>query len=475
MATQDFQNGRLYAGSGGTFFVNPVFAQAIDVLGGENATGTPIADPTSDSRFPFLVWQFQQFRKLDALEQPTLRSTLTIQGPSTSPKLFVARQGGDNSLYGSIPMTGAETPTQMVSFPCTTVEGPCSAAAPPEEAPFPNPSFHCRDETFGVQEQLIALTGQTPVPRQWAATSGDHVLTPFWGVVNTFRPATGDNPFSHEYWFGNCPWPPGGPLPPSPTVEAIETALSETVCSSDWGVNARALPGYRRLVRADRSTQHIEWERYFSQYFLLPFQPHPGDLIFVSGRHVIDCGHDTFKTEIHPPSVVAFMRTETFNGRLSTRAQVWVNGFYTGDPVELDIIPPPRPSPTATLGYVRADYGGTPADVTVTRTTPESNRVRLRFTASPRRVPITPQGQMKWQTGRAYYSRWNVYWDTTPAPSPPPPTPTPSPTPSACVPNCPNTCRTATINDGCGGICPRNCSGCCNSPTECIMPPRQCE
>jgi hypothetical protein len=38
-----------------------------------------------------------------------------------------------------------------------------------------------------------------------------------------------------------------------------------------------------------------------------------------------------------------------------------------------------------------------------------ANRIRLRFTASPRRVPITPQGQMKWQIGRAYYSRWNVH------------------------------------------------------------------
>ena len=65
---QDFQNGRLYGfSSASTYYVNPVFTQAIDALGGEAATGTPTADPTSDSRSPYLVWQFQPFRKLDAL------------------------------------------------------------------------------------------------------------------------------------------------------------------------------------------------------------------------------------------------------------------------------------------------------------------------------------------------------------------------------------------------------------------------
>jgi hypothetical protein len=473
VSAQDFEHGRLYGDAGGTYYVNPVFVQAIDVLGGEAATGTPTGDPTSDSRSPFLVWQFQQFRKLDAVGQRTLRSTLQIQGPYTAPRLYVARQGGDNSLYDGIPMSGAETATQMVSFPCSTVEGPCSAAEPAPDTPFPNPGQYCNNETFGVEEQLVALEGGTPNPVQWAPIFGHYVQTPFLGVLRTFRPAPGDNPFSHEFRVEPCPWPPP---PPPGLAPYIESVLNESVCSSDWDVNARGLPGYAGLQSEGRRAQHIEWERHFSQAFLLPFQPHPGDLVFVSGRYIVDCGHDTpnWKTEIHPPSVVAFMRTETYNGRLSTRAQIWVNGFYSGDPVEFDIIPPPRPSPTATLGLVKADYGGTPIDVTVTSTTPGSNRVRARITASQRRVPITAQGEMKWQTGRSYYSRWNVYWDTTPAPSPTP-TPNPSPTPTPCIPSCPSTCRTGPAADGCGGFCPRNCDGCCNSPTECILPPRHCE
>ena len=233
--------------------------------------------------------------------------------------------------------------------------------------------------------------GGTPVPREWAAIAGDYVQTPFYGVLTNFLPAPGDNPFAHEQWLGSCPWPPGGTVPPSPTAELIELLLSETVCSSDWGVNARGLPGYAGMQSEGRRAQHIEWERYFSQAFLLPFQPHPGDLIFASGRYIIDCGHNTvnWKTEIHPPSVVAFMRTEAYNGRPSTRAQIWVNGFYSGDPVT----PRHHPAPAALAdGYDRLRQGRLrrdPIDVTVTSTTPESNRVRVRFTASQRHVPIT--------------------------------------------------------------------------------------
>jgi hypothetical protein len=343
-----------------------------------------------------LVWQFQQFRKLDGIGQPTLRSTLQIQGPYAAPRLYVARQGGDNSGYSGIPMS-SETPTQMVSFPCSTVEGPCSVTAPATEEPLPNPGAYCGNKTLDWKELLFGGLDGTYEPPQWVPVTGHYVQTPFYGIVKSFKPPGGDNPFSHEYRIEPCP---------VPTLEAL---LNETICSSDWNLDARGLPGYRR-IQAGRSALHVEWEREFSRYFLVGWgDPHPGDLVFVSGRHIVDCGHEPFKTEIHPPSVVAFMRTLPYNGRSSTQANVWVNGFYSGDPVQFDIIPPPRPSPTATLGYVRADGGL--YDVTLTPTTPEGNRVRLRFTASRRQNRITSLGEMKWATGRTYYGRWHVYWN----------------------------------------------------------------
>jgi hypothetical protein len=36
-----------------------------------------------------------------------------------------------------------------------------------------------------------------------------------------------------------------------------------------------------------------------------------------------------------------------------------------------------------------------------------------------------------------------------------------------CTPFCSSLCRSSSTPNGCGGTCPRNCTGCCNSPTEC--------
>ncbi|HET8645553.1 MAG TPA: hypothetical protein VFO85_08710, partial [Vicinamibacteria bacterium] len=88
---QEFREGRVHAHAAGTFFVPRVFASAIDTLGGEAATGVPTADPTSDSRGPFQTWLFQQFRR----PRVELPSTLEIRGQP--PRLFVQRQGGNDS------------------------------------------------------------------------------------------------------------------------------------------------------------------------------------------------------------------------------------------------------------------------------------------------------------------------------------------------------------------------------------------
>jgi hypothetical protein len=129
--------------------------------------------------------------------------------------------------------------------------------------------------------------------------------------------------------------------------------------------------------------------------------------MFVSGRWIIDCGHE-YKTEIHPPSIVAIMRTITLEGEPATQARVWVNGFYSGDPVEFDIHPPPRPSPDALLTVARAD---SPLGLTVDDTIRELQYIRLRFSASLRQVQVTEAGEMKHEPGRGYLGLWTLRWD----------------------------------------------------------------
>ena len=104
------------------------------------------------------------------------------------------------------------------------------------------------------------------------------------------------------------------------------------------------MPGYWHLVSDAGSWVDpidyikIEYEDYYAQaYYVQTWWPRVGDLAVAAGRWIVDCGHSPYWTEIHPPSILALMRTTTHNNRQATYAQVWVNGWYSGSPVELVI------------------------------------------------------------------------------------------------------------------------------------------
>jgi hypothetical protein len=98
---QDFERGRIYdlrTGSDNVFYVSRTISDAIDVLGGQAATGLPLSDPLQ-----FIgmgagppTWYFQRFRRPGARDG-TLDSTLEIRGDN--PVLTVERQGGDLSDF----------------------------------------------------------------------------------------------------------------------------------------------------------------------------------------------------------------------------------------------------------------------------------------------------------------------------------------------------------------------------------------
>lgn len=91
-----------------------------------------------------------------------------------------------------------------------------------------------------------------------------------------------------------------------------------------------------------------------------------------------------------------------------------MNGFYTGEPVDFDFFPPPRPSPDAVLDLVKPRDSDASLDVDVSTSFGPStgpNRVTVRFSASTRLNRVTGLGEMKWEHGRAYYGLWRVSWD----------------------------------------------------------------
>jgi hypothetical protein len=150
--------------------------------------------------------------------------------------------------------------------------------------------------------------------------------------------------------------------------------------------------------------------------------PQTGDLFFAAGRWIIDCGHghnglcargDPYRTELHPVFMWAKMKAEQFQGHLATRCDIWVNGWYPGDPIEFDIFPPPRPSPDALMTLnkpvdkdaafnVNVEFSFQPGSA--------SNHVHVRFTASPRQVQVTDAGEMIFQPLRGYEGKWFLFW-----------------------------------------------------------------
>jgi hypothetical protein len=368
---QDFRNGRIYSGlPNGTIFVPRVFSNAIDRLGGEAATGLPIADPKNS--LASNTWLFQQFIRPG---QAGLPSTLEIRG--SPPTLLVERPGGDLATLNETGLRLSDsTATLWQQFSCSSNNGPCSAVSPPIN----RPPVNLLADPGGFCEGLVY-----PLTVEWKAILGtDYAYTSVAGFVQRAFISDADNPIVHEY-------------------------------SNDWDMFVRPFQDYTNLLPQGVTFLEMEHESYFSNYFFAQYdQVRPGDLIFAVGRWIVDCGHNDYHTEIHPSFVIAYMRTEQYTGKPATAAYIWVNGFYPGDPVDVEIYPPPRPSPDASLVIIKPLDNLAARDVQVQTPSLPVDHAVVRFSSSPRRVEVTDSGEMMWQTGRGYGGKWYVFWSSQP-------------------------------------------------------------
>jgi hypothetical protein len=378
---QDFQGGRIYANlPTGTVYVPAVFFDAIEKRGGEQATGVPRADPThSSGQDPTHL--FQQFTRPDRPD--LLPSTLEIRG--FPPMLWIERQGGNLSSSAKFSATLWE------SFPCSKPNGPCSVdpePAPPE--PIPNSGEICDWTTY------------PDLPEEWRAILGHYIATPVFGVIVSSHMSDIDNPATHQF------------------IYQCGTLVD---CPSDWefkvepiGPQSGSGPFPSLFTSNNKTNIKIEYEEYFAQaaHVFLDW-PLIGDLVFTAGRWIIDCGHDAYKSELHPIFMFAKMKTQAFQGQTATRADIWVNGYYPGDPIEFDIFPPPRPSPDAQLVLIKPVDADAALGVSVKfmweppgRIIP--NYVHVRFTAPQRQNFVTLEGEMIWEFSRGYTGQWFLYW-----------------------------------------------------------------
>ena len=387
---QPFRLGAIYVRANSGNYVPDVFERVIADLGGQDEVGVPISDPTESSGV-HRTWLFQQFSRL--AHPDLLPSTLEIRG--NPPVLAVERQGADLRLYSEIGVRDSIATTWQV-FPSEGPHGPCQV-----EVPEPAPRLQDAGDRFcgGLSWENDLLS--TDLPPAWSPIAGDDVMTDAVGVVVQRHDAPADNPLVHEY-FSHA----------TPTITSNGTVVA---FSSDFNMDLRLPSELEGLLGTERDTLHVEWERYWSRAFMVHPEgglPVVGDTVFVSGRWIIDCGHPTFKAEIHPPGVVARLFTSTLDdGTACTDARIWVNGYFSGGPVSVPIHPPPRPSPTALLNWVKpVDEDAALGDLSVSERLDPVGTLNAIFSAPHRSNPISKHGMMHMLRDRWYTGRWRVYW-----------------------------------------------------------------
>ncbi len=435
--SQPFERGRIYArlptiAPPEAVYVPAVFAEAIDKRGGDEKVGLPLGDPTN-SAGPMQTWLFQRFDR-PGDEEWILPSTLEIRG--TPPKLWMERQIGKWLIgpglgewvfeLSAFDQERHKHPaTLWEGFRCDDNLGPCPVDPEPE---FPPPITPENKPDFKNQfcSGTTYIPGSPWGPPEWKAVRGHHDVTPVFGYTIGAHMASIDNALTHRTHNANCPylnWRLGINLTCASDFEFFVRPLGQQIVTSP------ELPSLFGHENTDRIK--TEYEMAYAAYahnFL--GAPAVGDLVHTTGRWIVDCGHKTYKTELHP--IFSFARSKTvisetnlftkleetlFGGKPATRVAIWVNGWYPGgenNAIEFDIFPPPRPSPTSVLHVVKpvdSASGGYRAAVDVNmeyKLWP--SHVRLKFTAPLRRNPVSGDGEMLFKSGRQYWGIWYLYW-----------------------------------------------------------------
>jgi hypothetical protein len=451
--SQPFERGRIYGhlpgvAPPGAFYVPTVFTNAIDKRGGDEGIGLPLADPT-DSAGVMQTWLFQRFSRPDNPDG-LLPSTMEIRG--SPPTLWMERQlgawfQGPGILSGTFVLSAFDkerhksAATLWEDFDCNGNNlGPCTVDPEPD---FPPPNLpdagiqFCGGDTY--------FPGSNDPPEWKTGPAGDFVALPVFGAVLDAHMADIDNGFTHETHNANCPYlglglAIGAVLQPPPVALGEYVVAEEygLTCVSDFEFFVRPIgpitkPAGVASLFGKSNVDRIKTEyeiAYAAAAHNFLGAPATGDLVHMTGRWIIDCGHDTFKSELHPLFSFARMKTvisetntftgledDLFGGKPATRVAIWVSGWYPGgdnNPIEFNAFPPPRPSPNSILHVNKPVDSDAAQDVNVEfnfRPVGAASHVDLRFTSAFRQNPVTSLGEMKFLPGREYWGIWYLYWD----------------------------------------------------------------
>jgi hypothetical protein len=327
---QDFVGGRIYSGSKGEYYVIEPFRDAIDKLDFINNSGLPVTDPVKQSQqlLPILWQKFER-----TIGNINLVSTMEVtDNPLT---LWIATPDIEGVERVSASIT-SRISTVWRSFPCNQKDAPCQNV----EKPQPTKKLPYSDlEKVSNYGHYPSIKGAS----QWPSIAQNKIISSKGNIKSTGLSGT-DAPFNH----------------------ACSTSVW-SYAGVDWCTEIVPDTGFEGILGEKQDALEIEYEWCLVGY-PTPKDPNdpskgseenlkPGDKLFVAGRWISDAGchpfptcSEPYKSEIHPPTVILNMYTGERQGKPATIGDlIYFDWWYSGETVEVDIYPPPRPQADANL------------------------------------------------------------------------------------------------------------------------------
>jgi hypothetical protein len=156
--------------------------------------------------------------------------------------------------------------------------------------------------------------------------------------------------------------------------------------------------------------------------------PAVGDLVHTTGRWIVDCGHSTYKTELHPIFSYAIMKTvvsetngftkledDLFNGKPATRVAIWSTaGFRAATTMRSSSTPLAAPAQSRRRAPRGQACGQRPGGTAAGRDhgvraacRPGPSHVHLKF-SSPAARTWSPMPGRQFESGRQYWGIWTA-------------------------------------------------------------------
>lgn len=167
------------------------------------------------------------------------------------------------------------------------------------------------------------------VPYEWADTPGGLDVPLLGTLVNTIPDSGNDLPWSHpfgnDYWYNVVPDAPYGVLANDVSTfgkaDCSPNGLANNkgdgdVCEA-WGI---------QQSRGQTPTWILHTE---IEGRLIPasYRPLANDRVYMRGRRIVDCGHQNYNTEMHPPTLVT--RAYVDPGSLAVRSSIIAMPYRT--------------------------------------------------------------------------------------------------------------------------------------------------